>query len=108
MPLLLQLEEQIRLIKGSWKGVYSSAQSTSDMFKTWAQFSNYWIFFKSVPEVAEKSHKESMKIGESALWLDNGEFKVNQANQYGYWKKLSPLIAQKEYIKKILQLNESI
>lgn len=49
-----------------------------------------------------------MKIGESALRLDNREFKVNQANQCGYWKKLSPLTAQKEYIKKILQLNESM
>lgn len=32
----------------------------------------------------------------------------NHANQYGYWKKLSPLIAQKEYIKKSFQLKESI
>lgn len=51
----------------------SSVQSTSDMFKTWAQFSNYLTFFKSIPEVAEKSHKDSMKKGESALWLDNGK-----------------------------------
>lgn len=49
----------------------SLAQSTSHIFQTWTQFSNYSVFSKSFPEVVEKSHKDIMKIEENALWLDN-------------------------------------
>lgn len=58
-------------MKGAWKSVCSSAQSTSHIFHTLTQFSNYSVFFRSVPEVVKKSHKDSMKIEENALWLDN-------------------------------------
>lgn len=57
---------------------------------------------RSSKKEPQRQHEDRRKCLVIRQWK---EFKVNQAYQYRYWKKLSLLIAQKEYIK-IFQLKK--